>query len=299
MHEHFPEFTHGLGNLARRAQAFSQEPTKGPWESAGKVLSSEAPYAAAPFGAGERLAVKGVTKVAEAMRGPARTVTQTIPGFTKGAGFAPTLQQITIQGHLPAWTRRARQIARKVGRGGEAVGTSAATGAAADPEHPWRGAAAGAATLGASRLGGAAFRSKAGKLVGELLAAEGAYYGVHEATGLPFYPIAGPALIWHRSPVSRGLRLAGRTVTDSAGHVLGYVNPALLGHLGGETSASGADPRSQLSKSTFLRWLENEYLPSISGGGADDSGWTSDEGGAPAAPAAPRSSDDGWTTDSP
>jgi hypothetical protein len=149
-------------------------------------------------------------------------------------------------------------------RAAERAAGGAAGGALADPEHPGQGAVAGAAGAVAAPIGGAAFRSPLGRMVGQLGAGEGAYYGAHHLTGIPFHPFLGPAIVWHSSPVGRSLRRVGNAIMDQAGKIIGHINPATVGYGVSRAGASGVG--QGVGESDFFNQMRRQYLPGQSTG---------------------------------
>lgn len=170
--------------------------------------------------------------------------------------FAPVGKLASVASKVLPQAGRVGTIAANAA---ERAGLGAAGGALGDPEHPGQGAVTGAAGALAAPIGGAALRSPLGRMAGQLAAAEGAYYGAHELTGIPFHPFLGPAIVWHSSPVGKTLRRFGNAVVDQTGKIIGHINPATVGYAAGRTGASGAG--QGLGESDFINQMVRQYVP--------------------------------------
>jgi len=132
------------------------------------------------------------------------------------------------------------RLAPTVGNLAERAFKGAAGGALADPEHPGSAAAGGAAAGLIPGAGGAALRSRVMRGLGGLLAVEGTWYAAHKAFDVPFYPIAGPLIVWHSGPIGRMLRRAGNKIMDNTGKVVGHIPAGAMGYFAGPTVGQGA-----------------------------------------------------------
>ena len=150
------------------------------------------------------------------------------PKYVPGKGFVPAASQIQRQA-FPAEQVAARMASRAkwprvAGDVVEGGARGAVAGMVGDPDNPAEGAAAGiAGGVGAPLVGGA-FRTDLGRLAGRLLATEGVFYGIHELTGLPYWPLVGPAIVWHTSPLNKALRIVGSSIIDRGGRLIGSIH---------------------------------------------------------------------------
>src|SRR5262245_10138119 len=209
------QFFPSLGGLAQQAREFTAQKPEGTAESMGEVAGEVTPGMLMRIPGLGRMTSRGILAATR----PAAT-----PTFVRGMGWVG-------QGKMPP--RWARTAAKWTGRGVEAAQTtagSAAAGAAANPNDPASGALAGMAGGFAGRGAGAFLHSPLGRGLGGLAATEGAFYGIHKATGLPYYPLIGP-IATHRYLLGRPLRRRGDSVFDSSGRFMGRLHPAIMGYV--------------------------------------------------------------------
>lgn len=242
-----------LTDIARQLRRFSEQPSTSWAESIGELGGESLPTAFVPMGKGakiagdvaERMLPKYGARAAQAAV-PAKNITTMVPKYvqTPAAGaFGPGqwINQAVTQtipgkaavaaraGRLSPSGRRAVRFAKKLGTAGEIGAHGALGGVLADPEHPGQGAEAGAAGAVAGKAGSKVLRSKLGQHLGDLLAREGTYRVLHDMFGIPYYPLAGPLIIWRSSPIGKTLHKVGGNIMDSTGRIIGAVNPMAAG----------------------------------------------------------------------
>lgn len=222
-----------LSGYAKSAREFTAEKPTGTAQSMGETAGEIAPGMLIPGGSG-RLAKRAVLS--------AFPRTQAVPVFTAGQGFVT--QQAPKM--IPRWGRTAARTAGTAASVGQQAGASALTGAAANPDDPASGAIAGAAGGLAGRGVGRLLQSPIGRGLGSLAATEGAFYGIHKATGLPYYPLIGP-IATHRYLLGGPLRRFGDRVFDNTGRFVGRLHPAIQGHIAGKV-AEGQDISGALAE---------------------------------------------------
>jgi hypothetical protein len=269
-------WSNAVSNLpgAQRMTQFADAPYEGGLEQAGSYLTQGATMLAGPgeLRAGqkalelsERVAPKfmgkPLTKAAEEAgesaiyRGPRHGV-RTPEGEPTGWGYPPEAGHFNpatgtwvppAKGTLPGkwvnpatWVKGAGDLAELSARG-------AAGGALGSPDDPATGAAIGAVTGPLGKGVSKAFQSKGGHRFAGYMAPELAYWGLHTATGLPYYPLVGPAVVWHASPIGKQLRRFGPHFLDKTGQIIGTINeraPQLGGYAAGSAYGNTFGPNA-------------------------------------------------------
>jgi hypothetical protein len=225
-------------NVMRQLRQFSEQPSTSWAESIGEAFGESLPTSFLPLGVGSKAAKAAVRPLLARTGARAAQPAQTVAKYIRSPGPGSPghwVQQVVspaIPGSSGRLTQGARWAARQAGRlgtAGEIGGYGALGGALADPEHPGQGAEAGAAGAVAGTAGSKFFRSSWGQHLGDLLAREGTYKVLHDMFGIPYYPLAGPLIIWRSSPIGKVLRKVGDNIMDQTGRVIGAVNPMAAG----------------------------------------------------------------------
>lgn len=232
-----PSTAQTLGDLAnsipgvKGIQEFADSPYQGPAERLGSYTTQAlGMMVGPPVGKLGQLAKQGVNwAFPPVFRGAGKGALRT--GWT----FNPALGR--------SGTRSAMKWAGRTGNTAEAAGRGALAGAIANPDDPQTGAVTGAVGGAGAPIAGAALRSQLGKFLGTMSLPEIASYIATHKLGVPYYPVAGPLLIWHQSPVSRQLRRVGNKIFDSAGRLVASVRSEVAGY-SASSAAQSLEPRS-------------------------------------------------------
>ena len=175
--------------------------------------------------------------------------TAAIPGF--GTGTAAERGLLALANRLPmtyvrrygmfpsALSRYLTQAAKPTGQAVTRATKGAAGGALSDPEHPGTAAAGGALVGSVPIPAKKALSGKVGRTLAELAAVEGTYYGAHKATGLNYYPLLGPALVWRSGLFGPKLRRLGDHIIAQVAKTAGRVPAGTAGYFAGPTVGQG------------------------------------------------------------
>ena len=248
------DFIYGHGG--KQISDFANEDYKNWTEQAASYISQGGLMFAGP---GElklgSLALKGAERVAPKFMGKpltkaAEKVGETEPMFRRaemagkergqfvgGKGFGESFRQGGPPPKPGKWSNPATYV-RGGGNLAELSARGAAGGAMGSPDDPLPGAAMGAALGPLAKGASLGAKTGIGQQLGRLAATEGAFYGLHELTGVPYYPVVGPLIVWHSSPIGKRLRRIGDKFVDQAGKVIGQVGPR-ASQAGGYAAGSG------------------------------------------------------------
>jgi|SRR5215472_13064927 len=230
-------FAGNLQDLAEQSEyvqglkRFRETPNESRWETAGDIAGQVAGTAAIPGLGAEALTARGLGALAA--RAPMV--------YIRGLGLVPGPTARTL-------TRAAPTISRMAGQSVK----GALGGALGDPEHPGSAAAGGAAAGLVPTPVGKALRSPVGRWMGGVGLTEGAFQAAHHLTGLPYYPLMGPLIVWHSGPVGRGLRRVGNRIVDETGRIVGHIPAGATGYFAGPTVGEGGREAAETAKE-YLR----------------------------------------------
>ena len=236
-------------NVMRQLRSFSEQPSTSWSESIGEAFGESLPTSFMPLGWGSKAAARAVNPLLARTGVRAAQPAQTVAKYIRSPGPGSPghwVQQVVSpavpgsSGYLTKGGRYAKGLAKKVGTAGEIGAYGGLGGALADPEHPGQGAKAGAAGAVAGKAGSKFFRSRWGQHLGDILAREGTYRVLHDMFGIPYYPLAGPLIIWRSSPIGKVLRKVGGNIVDQTGRVVGAVNPMAAGMAASRLGLGGA-----------------------------------------------------------
>jgi hypothetical protein len=128
-----------------------------------------------------------------------------------------------VADYLPTAAKTARKWVTRGVNAAEYAGRGALGGMIANPNDPTTGAETGAAAGLAGPIAGAALRSAPVRMIGKYALPEAAWWGIHKATGAPFWSGLGPLVAWQASPLGHRLSIIGNTIVDETGRVLGSI----------------------------------------------------------------------------